>query len=471
MADDIVARVLRCALDEPPAGGPRWTTRAIADASGVSQATVSRIRKRRFPRADQAVAILPKTATAVLACVDTGPAGTALGFHASTDAVVHHAPISAARTDVVETIVCAALGRRQAGPAAAVDYRAADGDSLAVLHRAAAQLPTGVAATLIIDVPLNVRADQWLRTRPELTVRSVTGENWFALVHQIAAVLDPGQEAELRDVQRRIRLALRTGSPHDFTWSRQNAAVPSLTRRPRPIDAEQPTGVLTAVVQGLCAAIMAGELAAGDPVSTRQVGLKSGVPRGRAAHALAQLAEEGLVERHAGRWRLPVPTRDDVVEIFTARGLLGTAVVRRIASSGIDVSAVADEYYPKILRCDEHGAAPECGSLDLELQDELARAAGMPRISTPFIRLTLHVRMFVAILGVNHRCPTTEIVVDDGRILAELRRGDPETAVEAWRRKIDNCARHLLTHVGGTGEHPHFAGTAGVTERRSAAAY
>ena len=38
-------------------------------------------------------------------------------------------------------------------------------------------------------------------------------------------------------------------------------------------------------------------------------------------------------------------------------------------------------------------------------------------------------------------------MTDDRRILAEIRRRDPESAVEAWRSKIDNCARYMLARL------------------------
>ena len=71
----------------------------------------------------------------------------------------------------------------------------------------------------------------------------------------------------------------------------------------------------------------------------------------------------------------------------------------------------------------------------------------MPRIGTMFVRLTLQLRLFLAIFGLDYRYPTDEIVTDDQRILTEIRRRDPESAVAAWRSKIDNCARYMLARL------------------------
>jgi DNA-binding GntR family transcriptional regulator len=201
------------------------------------------------------------------------------------------------------------------------------------------------------------------------------------------------------------------------------------------------------VVRGICTAIAEGELQAGDSISARRIARRSGVPPGRVADALAQLAEESLIDKHAGRYLLPVPTPRDVVETYTARGLLGTAIVRRLASYRIDLPTVVNEHFAGLIRCDELGRVYEASTIDLDIQDELAAASNMPRIGSMFIRLTLQLRLFVTIFGLSYRYPTDEIVADDQRILEEIQRHDPDGAVSAWRSKIDNCARFMLSHL------------------------
>ena len=159
------------------------------------------------------------------------------------------------------------------------------------------------------------------------------------------------------------------------------------------------------------------------------------------------MADEYLIDSRAGRYSLPVPTPRDVIETYTARGLLGTAIARRLASARIDLPAAVDEHFAGLIRCDQLGRIYEASTIDLDLQDELAAAAAMPRIGSMFSRLTLQLRLFVTIFGLDYRYPTDEIVADDQRILVEIRRHDPDGAVSAWRCKIDNCARFMLTHL------------------------
>jgi DNA-binding GntR family transcriptional regulator len=88
-----------------------------------------------------------------------------------------------------------------------------------------------------------------------------------------------------------------------------------------------------------------------------------------------------------------------------------------------------------------------CIILDLDVQDELARAAGMPRFEAMFIRLTLQLRLFIALLGLSYQYPIDGIVSDNTRILDAIRARDPDTAVAAWRSKIDKAARFMMLHL------------------------
>jgi DNA-binding GntR family transcriptional regulator/transposase len=442
-SDEVVRRVLTCTLEEPPAGTERWTTRTVADVTGVSQATVSRIRRRYFRSPEpNAAAFLRGLSTSILTYVDVHPSGCALGFHTSTGASA--GGTTAARTDVIETIICAALLRSPVrGHVEPADDAS---DAVAVLRRAAERLSFTPTVTLIIDAELDAAARHWLSHHPEIKAHTVTGDGWLGMLHRVADAVDPRQLAELREVQRLIRHA-RRDTAEEFTWRRATPTSSSAARTVSDADTESPAGNLTPVVRGICTAIADGELQAGDSISARHIARRSGVSPGRVADALAQLAEEALIDRHGGRYLVPVPTPRDVIETYTARGLLGTAITRRLASDRIDLPTVVDELFASLIRCDELGRTYEASTIDLDLQDELAAAATMPRIGSMFIRLTLQLRLFVTIFGLNYRYPTDEIVADDQRILVEIRRHDPDGAVSAWRCKIDNCARFMLTHL------------------------
>jgi DNA-binding GntR family transcriptional regulator len=448
---DTVAAVLRCALLTPPADGNRWSTHTIAEHTGTSQATVSRIRRRVFPRSDPGTELLPDSATAVLAYVDVEVAGCAIGMMPARGGVARNSP---ALVDAVETIVCAALIRRPHdgyGPPEHVGTGsdgatnpAAGPRAVDLLRRAADRLPPSLPYTLLIDVELDPAARRWLMHRPELQVHALTPEAWLATVQRIASTVDPQQLKELQQVQGQIREVYAAGGT-GFTWVRtgESTAAKQVDAAP-PEPSEPVAGDPERVVQAICAALVHGELGAGDPVTVRSVSRRAGISAGRVAEALARLAEEALLDRRCGQYLLPVPQARDVVETYTARGLLGTAIARRLAGAQISPSPAAYALHDRIVTCDRLGLATQAYRLDLDLQNEIARTAAMPRIGWMFIQLSLQLSLFTTIIGLDYQYPTDEIVTDDRRVLDTIAGGDPEAAVNAWREKTDNCARYML---------------------------
>jgi DNA-binding GntR family transcriptional regulator len=445
-SDDTVGAVLKCALLDPPAGSRRWSTHAIADATGISQATVSRIRRRFFPRPDPGVGLLSDSATAILAYVDADAAGCALGLHPARSSIARSSPAPAV-ADAIETIICSALLRRPhdgyGDPGPETDPPRA----ITLLRRAAARLPPFPPVTLLIDVELDEPAQRWLADHPEFSVHPLAPEAWLAAVHRIADTVDPRQLQELQYVQRGIRAAHGAGETR-FTWLRTDE--PASERQPDDTVAEPADpagGDQERVIRAVCAAIADGELSPGDPVTVRSVVRRAGISAGRATEAMAHLADEALLDRRGGRCLVPVPQPRDVIETYTARGLLGTAIARRLASADGDLPPIIEALHARLMVCDRHGWTAEAYLLDLDFQNEIARAASMPRIGWMFVQLSLQLRLFVAIIGLDYQYPTGEIVRDGQRILDTIRGSDVEAAVAAWRAKVDNCAHYMLQYL------------------------
>lgn len=435
VTDEMVRAVLGCSLTAPPDGRARWTTRAVAEATGVSQATVSRIRRQHFPPTTDLDA---GEKTLILSYVDVGAAGCVLGFERDAGDSTAEAP-SETLTEAVETVLCTSLLRR---PHA--DGGAPDGDVLALLRRAEREWLPDAPVTLVLDVPLDSAARRWLTRHPTVTVLARAGPEWLAQLHRLAARIAPTQLRELRALQERIRTAAATTSVDrqwTFTWSR---GLPRAAPPPPAPAAPASVQDISDTVAALCATIAEGGLSTGDAISVRLIAGRSGLSRPRTTEVLNYLAEQAILDRRAGHLRLPAPTPRDVIETYMARGLLGTALMRSMAAQQISPPAHVDTTLARISVCAEHSLDAETYALDMDLQDQLALAAGMPRISWMFVQLTAQVRLFIAILGLDYRYPTAEIIADDRRIIDEVRSRDPERAVAAWRTKVDNCVRYML---------------------------
>jgi hypothetical protein len=83
----------------------------------------------------------------------------------------------------------------------------------------------------------------------------------------------------------------------------------------------------------------------------------------------------------------------------------------------------------------------------LERVVEVGVGGGATRGSKPCSRLTLQLRPFVTLLGLNYEYPVDEIVADDSRFLDTIDAHDLEDAVAAWRGETDNCARHMMGFI------------------------
>lgn len=457
---DEIDTVLEYALLAPPAGSKRWSTRAIAQDAGLSQATVSRIRRRVFTDAEAGRPLVARTGAVVLDYLEVGPAGCVLGFSHGTGA----RPAAARRpalADAVETISCAALltrpyvGRTPRLSPATPGGAGGPMRLTALLERAAEALSTGVSPTLLVDTELDSSASRWLSRHPEITVRALPGESWFSAVQRAAGELDPRQTAELQQLQDRIRTA-RAQRTTTFSWVRSSEQAPAVRDAPIPAAPADPvSGDLGLAMVALCAAISAGELRPGDEIPPRVIARRTGLTPGRATETLSWFAAEALLDRRGGRYWIPVPSARDIIETYTARGLLGTAIARRLADPATVLTPTLVAYLDRLRVCHELNMTHDAYMIDLDFQNELAHCAHMPRIGSMFVQLSLQLRLFVTIIGLDYRYPTEEIVTDARRLVLTCQDNDAEAAVAAWRQKTDNSARHMLRFLDQMGGRPN----------------
>jgi DNA-binding GntR family transcriptional regulator len=443
--DDLVRRTLMCVLDEPPAGG--WTTRSIAEATGASQSTVCRIRRDHFP--DGVRDGGPKVAEqhVVLAYVYVDPQRSALAVHGLPTPGSHRRSRTTARemSAAIETVLCAALV-----PDPQVPRASAAATTLELLRRATRDTPANRPVRVMLEGTPDGAAAQWLRRNPRVEVVVVPRERWLGQLHTLADAVDVRQLLELLDLQRSIRL-WRLGTNRVFEWSRvarSSDSQPADVIVPGGAVAERRASDSTVVMRGLYHAIADGTLCAGRRIRERALATRVSLSSGVVADALRQLAEDGLVHQdETGRFYVPAPNQRDVIETYTARALLGTALVRRLASRTQPLPEAVDDTFRQLIWSAGQHDIGTTDSLDLDVQDELAHAADMPRIEAMFVRLTLQLRLFVTLMGLSYEYPGDEIITDNARILDAIRGGDPEAAVDAWRAKIDKAVRFMVQHV------------------------
>jgi DNA-binding GntR family transcriptional regulator/transposase len=442
--DEVVHRALTCVLRQPPAG--RWTTRSIAEAAGLSQSTVSRIRRDHFPPFTTEVGPKLVEQSAILAYVYVGADRHLLAFHSPPTAPDRHRrrqSTSRQIADALETVLCAALVPADAGSPPLSPT------TVELLRRATGEIASHSSVIVVMDFEPDANAMHWLRRNPHIDVVVVPRERWLQQLHALTEGIDARQLPELIGLQRCIRDWHR-GPEQVFEWSRVSQIFDSEVHPLAPVGTVRTDGrpsESALVIRALCEAIADGTVQAGQQIRQRTIAARVQLSSGVVSDVLRQLAEDGLVDHDdTGRFFVPVASERDVVETYTARALLGTAIVRRLASRGEPVPDAIDDIYKELVwYAGQHDVAV-AASLDLDIQDALARAAKSARIEAMFIRLTLQLHLFVTLMGLNYQYPVDEIVTDDTRILDAIRAHDPGAAVAAWRSKIDNCARYMMEH-------------------------
>lgn len=447
--DEMVHETLTCVLREPPTGG--WTTRSIAEAGGLSQSTVCRIRRDHFPRSgDEAVAELAEH-SAVLAFAHVGSDLRVLAFYSPATAPErrpHRRSSARAVAEALEAVLCAALvAERDASAATPPDSPTA----LDLLRRAVGEAPARRPVTVVLGFQPDRAALHWLRRHPRVDVVVVTPDRWLGQLHRLAHVVDTRQLPELVDVAARIRMWCREPGGGPFEWKRSARIFDHDDHQEVPVvdirSGRRPS-VAAVVVRGLCEAIADATLCSGRRINERALAARVQLSSATVSDALRQLVEDGLVNQDAtGRFVVPTVTERDVLETYTARGLLGTAIVRRLAGGAGSLPDAISDLFDDLVSCAGRNQVAATGSLDLDVQDELARVARMPRIEAMFVRLTLQLRLFVTLMGLNYEYPVDEIVADDSRILDAINARDVAGAVAAWRSKTDNSARYMMGHI------------------------
>lgn len=181
----------------------------------------------------------------------------------------------------------------------------------------------------------------------------------------------------------------------------------------------------------------------GDRINPRLLSRRMQVPRSSVDAALRRMVDDKLLDGARGGSRIPLITTLDVLDLYAGRMAVGEVLLRSLALRPKRYFVPAQ----LALRQVEASAATKSGidveDADLHFQQELARASGLRQSARAFEALTLRLRLFISVLQLDYSPASDRILIDDRTILRALSRGDVETAVDAWRRKVDNAVRHM----------------------------
>lgn len=181
----------------------------------------------------------------------------------------------------------------------------------------------------------------------------------------------------------------------------------------------------------------------GDRISASGMAKRLGLTLSTVRTALRQLADDGLLSRREGGFRLPQLTGRDVIDLYASRLHVGMVILRACAAQPKHQLVPARLALGTLEAVAARGSRIEAGEADLRFQQELAEASGLPQSARSFHALTLRLRMFISVLQLDYSPAADRLVSDNRRILSAVLAGRAEEAVRIWRSKQDNAVRHM----------------------------
>ncbi|MDQ8705143.1 GntR family transcriptional regulator [Streptomyces sp. LHD-70] len=455
--------ILHTMLQRPLHGRASWSTRSVAAATGLSQTTVSRIWRTWWPSPTAA-----DSPAHELLGVHFGPALRVLALRRPVDSVAR------APRNGLPTVLAAAEHCRRAAPAGEaegnairVDIAAAAASLRAFLALLDGKVPAPVDVQLIVDAEELGRGAGlgagplagWRRQHRFSVEYTSTRAAWQARARNVIGL------AEVAEQVHRWPAA----NEREFTWVREDLPAPSPAKSGMKNDSRAHTTPVVGqvafrggaagasdgtprladqVVYALKEAIAAGQFAAGERITEAPLAARLGVSRGPVRDALRTLAEAGLLELLPNKGAL-IPTihAADVLETYASRAALGDVLLRRLVTlepaALKPVSAALDEARTAV----RLGDAQVMVEADTVFQDAFADAAQLPRTALHFRNLSMQLRMFVSILGLDYADAGERVVRQDAAILDALHNRSGNDAVRHWRAKIEYMVRYMAAQL------------------------
>jgi DNA-binding GntR family transcriptional regulator len=293
----------------------------------------------------------------------------------------------------------------------------------------------------------------------EVSVRRVcrSAGEWqslFPLLLDWGPLLSPAPAQELENDLRTWARAPR----REFSWVLRTAPAgtgggPAVRSSPRRLGPER--ALADEIVATIRQAIAEGRLGGGDRVTERYLAGRLRTTRAQVRAAMRLLERDGLVTITTGHAAVvPVLTTNDVVETYSARRALGALVVRAAVRWSPEARRSVRESLDALERSASTGDVHRTGEADIDFQNALARASGLVRIGPMLEALADHLRMFIAVMGLDYAYPIEAILREDRGIFSAVDSGDGEGAVERWRTKMDDAGAYMLGQLASARRAP-----------------
>jgi DNA-binding GntR family transcriptional regulator len=192
--------------------------------------------------------------------------------------------------------------------------------------------------------------------------------------------------------------------------------------------------------------IVAGRLRPGERIKEIPLAEELGFSRAPVRDALRLLDREGLVTLVPNRGAVVPELRAvDVLEVYALRAALGTLALHKLMlDPGSPATAPLERELARLTRALERGRAREAIDADLAFQAAVVTAAGLPRVTAEFDRLTWQVRMFLGALEIDVLETLPRVVAEVQALHEAIVARDARTAGRLWRQKFERWIRDLV---------------------------
>jgi DNA-binding GntR family transcriptional regulator len=209
--------------------------------------------------------------------------------------------------------------------------------------------------------------------------------------------------------------------------------------------------LIDAVEASLRAQILDQEIPVGAVVRETEVARAFDVARPTAKAAIERLVAAGLLTRDAHRSaRVPTLSSDDVSDLYLARSILETGVVRRLAEQRrLPPEATTTIDAMKALGKD---ALPtQYVAPDIEFHAALAAHVGSRRVTHIHDALMQQMQLCMAQVQAHDLLSPTVIVAEHERIVAAIRDGAPAEAARELEQHLERARSALVEFLASEG--------------------
>jgi DNA-binding GntR family transcriptional regulator len=193
------------------------------------------------------------------------------------------------------------------------------------------------------------------------------------------------------------------------------------------------------------------EIRPGERVTEARLAAEYGVARPTAKACVERLVVVGLLQRSAHKSAV-VPALDpsDIEDLFLSREAVETASVRILAAA-VNVPAAADRAQGDIESATERGAYEQIVAADIAFHRSLVAGTGSRRLVRMYELIVGEIELTMGRYSAHRAASRASIPREHAAILAAIRAGDPDAAVEGLRAHLTGARQRLLAHVSAEG--------------------